>query len=365
MSTYYNRYDKVSSGYPLRKRKEQVMAEQLKTGMVGFGYWGPNIARNLAKSHDIDLVVLADASEGNRAKFAELYPEVATCASVDELLDDYDVEAVAIATPAPSHYAIAKQVLEAGKHCFVEKPLTLSSAEACELVELAESRGLTLQVDHLLMYHSAIRWIKDFIDSGELGEVRYLYMQRLNLGVVRRNENAFWSLAPHDVSIALFLLGETPTSVSASGASYITPGVEDVVFANLSFDSGKMVNIHVSWLDPHKTRKFTVVGTKRMLVFDDMRASEKITIYDKGVEAPDHSEGYSVAPTLRFGDIEMPYVPLAEPLSAVVAEFVTACRQQTAPLSDGRDGLHVVEVLEAVDASIKAKGAPITLGQSC
>ena len=340
------------------------MSEQLKVGMVGFGYWGPNIARNLAKSADIDFVALADAAQRNRAKFATLYPEVATCDSAESLLSDYDIEAVAIATPAPSHFAIAKQVLEAGKHCFVEKPLTLSSAEAVELVELAETRGLTLQVDHLLKYHSAIQWIKHYIDSGELGEVRYLYMQRLNLGVVRQNENAFWSLAPHDVSIALYLLDETPTSVSASGASYITPGIEDVVFANLSFDSGKMVNIHVSWLDPHKTRKFTVVGTKKMLVFDDMAPSEKIIIYNKGVEAPAQSDDYSSAPTLRFGDVELPYVPLKEPLSAVIAQFVTACQQHSVPLSDGRDGLHVVQVLEAVDASIKAKGTPILIKNS-
>jgi len=337
------------------------MTEQLRAGMVGFGYWGPNIARNLAKNSNIDFVVLADAAEGNRAKFAALYPEVATCASVEELLADYDVDAVAIATPAPSHFAVASQVLEAGKHCFVEKPLTLSSEEAATLVALADDKGLTLQVDHLLKYHSAIQWIKNYIDSGELGEVRYLYMQRLNLGVVRQNENAFWSLAPHDVSIALYLLDETPTSVSASGESYITPGIEDVVFANLSFNSGKMVNIHVSWLDPHKTRKFTIVGTNKMLVFDDMAPSEKIIIYDKGIAAPDQSDTYSSAPTLRFGDVEMPYVPLKEPLSAVVAQFVTACQQHTVPLSDGYDGLHVVQVLEAVDASIKAKGAPAVI----
>ncbi|MCL2881784.1 MAG: Gfo/Idh/MocA family oxidoreductase [Coriobacteriia bacterium] len=339
------------------------MSAQLKMGMVGFGYWGPNIARNLAKNTDIDFVVLADMSESNRAKFAALYPEVATCTSVEELLSGYNVDAVAIATPAPVHYVVAKQVLEAGKHCFVEKPLTLSSAEARELVELAEAHGLTLQVDHLLKYHSAIQWIKSYIDSGELGEVRYLYMQRLNLGVVRQNENSFWSLAPHDVSIALYLLDETPTSVSASGASYITPGIEDVVFANLSFASGKMVNIHVSWLDPHKTRKFTIVGTKRMLVFDDMAPSEKIIIYNKGVEAPAQSETYNSAPALRFGDVEMPYVPLKEPLSAVVAQFVMACQQHTTPLSDGRDGLHVVQVLEAVDASIKMQGAPVAITQ--
>jgi len=339
------------------------MAQQLKVGMVGYGYWGPNIARNLEKNRDIDFVVLADKAEENRERFAALYPKVATCGTTEELLQKHEVDAVVIVTPAPTHYMVAKQVLEAGKHCFVEKPLTLSSEEASELVELAEMRGLILQVDHLLKYHSAIQWIKHYIDSGELGEVRCLYMQRLNLGVVRQNENAFWSLAPHDVSIALYLLGEIPTSVSASGASYITPGIEDVVFANLLFDSGKMVNIHVSWLDPHKTRKFTIVGTDKMLVFDDMAPSEKIIIYDKGVAAPDQSDAYNSTPTLRFGDVEMPYVPLKEPLSAVVAQFVIACQQHTTPLTDGYDGLHVVQVLEAVDASIKAKGAPVTIKQ--
>jgi predicted dehydrogenase len=214
-------------------------------------------------------------------------------------------------------------------------------------------------VGHLMEYHSAINWIRDHIASGDLGDVLYLYAQRLNLGKVRSEENAFWSLAPHDVSIVLYLLGEAPDYVSATGAAYLHPGVHDTVFANLHFPSGKMANIHVSWLDPHKVRKFTIVGTKKMLVFDDMEATDKIWIYDKGVE-PKEALAYGEDLKLRFGDITIPHVQLAEPLALEVAHFVECCRSGREPRSDGRDGLRVVRVLEAVDESMASGGAPVT-----
>lgn len=337
------------------------MSEQtpLRIGVVGFGYWGPNLVRNVHKLADSDLVAVCDAAPANLAKFSSAYPDVPVCASLDEMLATHEVDAVVVATSAPSHHAVARAVLEAGKHCFVEKPLTLTSEDAADLVKLADERDLILMVGHLMVYHSAVNHIKDVIDSGELGDVMYLYAQRLNLGKVRTEENAFWSLAPHDVSIVNYLLGEAPESVSATGAAYLNPGVEDTVFANLHFASGRMANIHVSWLDPHKTRKFTIVGTKKMLVFDDMEATDKIWIYDKGVGAPADALGYREDLTLRFGDITVPYIKMAEPLSLEVQHFIDCCRSGERPRSSGRDGLEVVRVLEAVSESIAAGGAPV------
>ncbi|MHB9004624.1 MAG: Gfo/Idh/MocA family protein [Coriobacteriia bacterium] len=330
----------------------------LRVGVVGFGYWGPNIVRNLHRLADADLVVACDASQTNLDKFSSAYPHAATTSDLDVMLADYDLDAVVVATSAPSHFAIAKAVFSAGIHCFVEKPLTLTSADADELVSMAEERGLVLMVGHLMVYHSAVNYIKDVIDSGVLGDVLYLYAQRLNLGKVRTEENAFWSLAPHDVSIVHYLLGETPSSVSATGAAYLHDGVEDTVFANLHFPSGRMANIHVSWLDPHKTRKFTIVGTKKMLVFDDMQATEKIWIYDKGVE-PKEAMGYGEDLTLRFGDINVPFLTMSEPLAIEVQHFLDCCGTGETPRSHGRDGAAVVRVLEAVNESMRNSGAPV------
>lgn len=336
-----------------------MTTKPIRVGVVGYGYWGPNLVRNLDKLGDAELVAACDTSEANLAKLSALYPGVATTADLDEMLSSHGLDAVVVATSAPSHFAIAKKVIEAGMHCYVEKPLTLESAEAEELVRLADERGVVLMVGHLMEYHSAINWIRDYIASGELGDVLYLYAQRLNLGKVRTQENAFWSLAPHDVSIVLYLLGETPDSVSASGVAVLHGGVHDTVFANLHFPSGKMANIHVSWLDPHKVRKFTIVGSRKMLVFDDMQATEKIWIYDKGVE-PAEAMGYGEDLRLRFGDITVPFIPMREPLALEVQHFLDCCANGSTPRSDGRDGLRVVRVLEAVDQSMALGGAPVS-----
>ncbi len=335
------------------------MTKPIRAGVVGFGYWGPNLVRNLDRLGDAELVAACDLSADNLAKLSALYPYVETNSDLAAMLARDDIEAVVVATSAPSHFAIARHVLEAGKHCFVEKPLTLTSADAETLVRLADERGLILMVGHLMEYHSAINWIRDCIASGELGDVLYVYLQRLNLGKVRTEENAFWSLAPHDVSIVLYLLGEMPDYVNASGADYVTKGVQDVVFANLHFPSGKMANIHVSWLDPHKVRKLTIVGSKKMLVFDDMEATEKIWIYDRGVGAPENALGYREDLTLRFGDITVPYLKMAEPLGLEVQHFLDCVDSGDTPRSDGRDGLRVVRVLEAVDESMAAGGTPV------
>ena len=330
----------------------------LRVGVAGYGYWGPNLVRNLARAKGVDLAAVCEIGEANLSRLASAFPSIPSTRDFAELLAAYDLDAVVIATSAPTHHALARAAIEAGKHTFVEKPLALTSADAENLVRLADERGRVLMVGHLMEYHTAVNWVRDYIASGELGDVLYLYAQRLNLGKVRVEENAFWSLAPHDVSVVLYLLGETPDYVSATGAAYLRGGVHDTVFANLHFPSGRMANIHVSWLDPHKVRKFTIVGTRKMLVFDDMQATEKIWIYDKGVE-PAEAMAYGEDLTLRFGPITVPYVALSEPLALEVGHFVESCRAGTAPRSDGRDGLRVVRVLEAVDESMAAGGAPV------
>ena len=333
----------------------------VRVAAVGFGSWGPNLVRNLARLNDAMLIGIVDANEKNRAKASAAYPHVITLPSLEELLEsDAHPEAIVIASSAPTHYELAKTALEAGMHVFVEKPLTLTSADAAELVRLARDRDRVLMVGHLMLYHAAIEWIRDYVAKGELGEVRYVYAQRLNLGKVRTEENAFWSLAPHDVSMVLHLLGEDPTRVSANGAAYINDGIQDTIFANLSFASGKMANIHVSWLDPHKTRLLTVVGSKKMLVFDDMQATEKVWVYDKGVE-PAEALAYGEDLTLRFGDITVPFIRMTEPLGAEVQHFLDCCATGATPRSSGVDGLRVVQVLEAVDASVAAGGAPVDI----
>ena len=338
------------------------MTKPIRVGVVGFGYWGPNLVRNLDRLGDAELVAVCDLSEDNLARVRSLYPGVTTVSDLGEMLSDaFALDAVVVATSAPTHFAIASRVIEAGMHCFVEKPLTLRADESAQLVRMADAKGVVLMVGHLMQYHSAIDWIREYIDSGELGSVLYVYMQRLNLGKVRTEENAFWSLAPHDVSIVLYLLGETPTSVSANGAAYVTEGVEDTVFANLKFPSGRMANIHVSWLDPHKVRKLTVVGTQKMLVFDDMEATEKIWIYDRGVGEPARAMAYGEDLTLRFGDITVPWVPMKEPLGIELQHFLDCCDTHATPRSDGRNGLSVVSVLEAVDKSMAQGGAPIAI----
>lgn len=336
------------------------MSNPLRVGFVGFGYWGPNILRNLDRLPNAEVVVACDLNPENLARLSSAYPHITTTDDFDAMLAGYDLDAVVVASSAPSHAVLASKVLEAGKHCFVEKPLTLASADARHLVALAEKNDLVLMVGHLMVYHGAVEWIRDYIDSGELGDVRYLYFQRLNLGKVRADENSFWSLAPHDVSVALYLLGEAPDFVSASGADYLRGGVHDVVFANLHFPSGRMANIHVSWLDPHKTRRMTVVGSKKMLVFDDMEATDKIWIYDKGVE-PTGAMAYGEDLTLRFGDIRVPYVQLSEPLAAEMSHFVQCCQEGTTPRSSGVDGLRTVQVLEATDTSLANGGAPVAI----
>ena len=333
----------------------------VKVGVVGFGYWGPNLARNFAALPGCELAWCCDGSEAARARFAPLYPGARFTGEFDDLLSDPELDAVALATPVPSHAALAQRVLAAGKHCFVEKPLAQSVAEAEAAVEAARSAGRVLMVGHLLEYHPGVVRLKELADSGELGQVHYLYGNRLNLGKLRADENALWSLGAHDVSVTLRLAGEEPVEVHARGESYMRPGIEDVVFCFLRFPSGLAAHLHLSWLDPHKERRFTVVGSRRMATFDDMALEGKLTVYDKGFDESTSSYGEYIT---RSGDIWSPRLPNAEPLRAECLHFVECIAEGRTPVSDGESGLRVVRVLEALQQSLDASARRVPVAAS-
>lgn len=328
--------------------------------VIGAGNWGKNLVRNFAALSDTELRYICDLNEAVRHRMAGLYPQATVTDDVQAIFADSAVDAIVLGVEAPMHYELARQAIEAGKHTYVEKPLTLSAEEAQTLVDLAEKRGVTLMVGHLLEYHPAVQYIKEQIQNGEVGRPLYLYFQRVNLGIVRKKENAWWSLAPHDISVACYLFDAEPVSVSASGHDYIRRGVEDVVFANLKFPNDRMAHIHVSWLDPHKIRKVTLVGTQKMVVFDDMEAAEKIRVYDKGAEI-ESVGSYAEAVTLRTGDILIPKIPGGEPLRTECQHFIDCIHNGTTPRSDGRDGLRVVKVLEAGSRSLAQGGELVTI----
>lgn len=332
--------------------------------VVGAGNWGKNLVRNFSTQPQCQLLYVCDRSEKIRAAMARQYPQANVVDDLQIALDDPKVAAVVVAVDVPLHHKLAKMALAAGKHVYVEKPLTLSTEQALDLIDLAEQQNVKLMVGHLLEYHPAVNYMKQMIADGLVGEQLYLYFQRVNLGIVRNSENAWWSLACHDISVACYLFDAEPVSISATGHAYLQNGIEDVVFANMKFADGRMAHIHVSWLDPHKERKVTLVGTKRMVVFDDMDASEKIRIYDKGAEIKKSVDSYAEAITLRTGDIVIPAIGAGEPLAIECKHFLECIEQNKTPRSDGLDGLRVVKVLEAGSASLKTGGEPIALSPS-
>ena len=337
------------------------MADNIGIAVVGTGDWGANLVRNFASLPGARLAALHDSDPKRLGKSAAQYPGARPVADLAELLALPDVQAVVVAASAVSHYPLARAALEAGKDVFVEKPLTLEVKHAEELVKLARERGRILMVGHLLLFHSGVRYLKDMVERGDLGDLYYLYSQRVNLGKVRRDENALWSFAPHDLSVILHLLGMEPSDVVARGSAFLQGTVEDVVFVNLRFPNGKLAHVHVSWLDPHKLRKFTVVGSRKMVVFDDMEASEKIKVYDKGVDRAGEVVSYGDALTVRSGDILIPKISLQEPLRLECQHFVECVRDRKKPLTDGTSGLQVVRVLAAAQASLERGGIPVSL----
>jgi len=337
-----------------------VTADKVRVGVVGLGYWGPNLARNFDRLPDAELAYCCDLDEANLAKARSLYPATVVTDRYDDLLADDTLDAIVVATSVPTHYPLGKRALEAGKHTFIEKPIALKAADAQDLLSTADDHGVKLMVGHLLEYHPAVRKLKELVDDGSLGKVFYVYANRLNLGKVRTDENALWSFAPHDISVLNFLIGEEPEEVSARGECYLQDGVEDVVFGYIKYPSGVVGHLHVSWLDPHKSRKITVVGSEKMVVFDDMEAERKVTIYDKGATTTRTKfDTYGEFVTLHFGDIHIPRIGNEEPLRVEAQHFVDAIRNDTQPLSDGRDALNVVRVLDAMERSLRNGGQPV------
>jgi predicted dehydrogenase len=318
-------------------------------GVVGLGYWGPNLARNFDRLPDADLRWICDTSEELRARSAPNLPSARATADLDDVLADPNTDAVVLATHVPTHADLAVRVLEAGKHCFVEKPLAQSAADAERVVEAAEAAGRVLMVGHLLEYHPGVEKLRELVASGALGEVRYLYSNRLNLGQLRADENALWSLGAHDVSVVLRLVDEDPIECRALGESYMRSGVEDVVFGYLRFPSGVAAHLHLSWLDPHKERRFTVVGSEQMATFDDMALDEKVKVYDKGFDQSFESYGEYIA---RSGDVMSPSISNEEPLRIECRHFLERVRDGAEPRSGARSGLRVVRVLEALQESL-------------
>ena len=320
----------------------------IKVGLAGLGYWGPNLARNF---DDLaDLAWLCDVSPELIDRYGARYPDAETTTRFDDLLDDSSVQAIVIATPVTTHYELARRSLSAGKHVFVEKPPALSGAEADELVALAEEQELVLLPGHLLLYHPAVAKLMELIEAGELGEILYLYGNRQNLGQIRKDENALWSLGAHDLSVILHLVGEEPTELWARGEAFHNEGVEDVVFCYLRFPSGIVAHMHLSWLDPHKKREMTVVGRHKMAVFDDMELERKVTVYDKGTEQ--RAESYGEWRT-RTGDIYIPKIPNDEPLRLECRHFLSLVAGDGDRLAAAREGATVVRVLEQLQASLE------------
>jgi len=340
------------------------MPETITIAQIGCGYWGPNVLRNFSAQQGCWVKFVAEINPERQAYVRSNFPRSEVVQDLNIVLKDPEVDAVVIATPASSHYALTKQVLESGKHAFVEKPLATSTAHADELVNLAAAAGKILMAGHTFLYNAAVRYAKKLLTEEELGQLYYIYSQRLNLGQVRSDVNAWWNLAPHDVSILLYLMnGELPVSVSAVGVSYIQPGIEDVVFATLKWASGVTGHIHVSWLDPGKIRKMTLVGSRKMVVYDDV-SDDKIMIFDKGVDRVpkigermdyDQLSGYQLIH--RTGDILLPKVAFQEPLKTEAAHFLECVRDGLPPLTGPKHARDVVAILEAGQTALSSQQA--------
>jgi predicted dehydrogenase len=340
------------------------MNTPIRLGFIGCGYWGPNLVRNFAELEGCLVASVAELDGERRQRVSARHPAARVVADHRELLADSAIDAVVIATNLAAHYEVARDALEAGKHVLIEKPMTDDPAEAAELVRLAGERSLLLMTGHTFLFNHAVRDVRRRIDGGELGKILYLHTERTNLGPIRRDTNVIWDLAAHDVSMFLHLLGASPDTVAANGGSYLKAGRPDVVFASLRFASGVIGNIHVSWLDPCKVRRLTVIGDAKMLLFDDMEMLEPIRIFDKGVEQGKRYDTFGEFQlVLRDGDILIPKVHLSEPLKSECAAFIHALRTGEPPLSGGEFSLAVVRVLAAMQASLEQGGIPVPVAR--
>lgn len=343
------------------------MTDNLKVGVIGCGYWGPNLLRNLADNDGAELRWICDLNTQRLATMGRRYPAARQTSDFRDLLADPNLDAVVIATPVWTHFSFAKQALTAGKHVLVEKPLTSNVAEAAELVELAERMGLTLMVDHTFVYTGAVRKIKEIVDKGELGDLLYFDATRINLGLFQNDINVVWDLAPHDLSIMDFVIQRQPETVAAVGSCHIKEGMENIAYVILRFSDEFMAHFHFNWLSPVKIRHTLLAGSRKMVVYDDIEPTEKVRVYDSGVTTVrnenelDREEAYRTLVSYRTGDVWVPKLDSTEALQYVCQEFVTSIRAKRAPLTDGNAGLRVVRLLEAAQKSISNGGAAVKL----
>ena len=338
------------------------MAKRIKIGVVGCGYWGPNLIRNFRSLPDCSMKMMCDVSETRLAHLKTLYPEIEGGTSYEHMLNGVGLDAVIIATSVKSHFPMAKASLLAGKHTFIEKPMAASSGECEELIDIAKKQGAVLMVGHTFLYSPAVRKIKEIVQSGDIGEIRYICARRLNLGLFQKDINVAWDLAPHDIAIILHIMEQDAVTVNCHGSAHITPGVEDVTTMWLNFPEDRSAIIQSSWLDPRKVREMTIVGSRRMIVYDDVSPLEKIRIYDARVEKPPHYDTFAEFNyAYHYGDVHVPYIKQEEPLKTECQHFLDCINQGTTPITDGRQGLELIRILEASSQSLKLGGAPVNL----
>jgi predicted dehydrogenase len=338
--------------------------KQINIGVVGCGYWGPNLIRNFRSISECHVKLACDTDLKRLAHIKQLYPDIKTISDFEEFVKDPEIHAICVATPVWTHFELAKKSLEAGKHTFVEKPMASNVSQCRELVDLADRKNLILMIGHTFIYSTPVRKIKDIINSGDIGKILYISSQRMNLGLFQTDINAAWDLAPHDISIILYILEMPATSVNCQGKAHINSGIEDVTNMSLMFSNGEFVTIQNSWLDPNKVRRMTFVGSKRMILYDDNEPLEKIKIYDKRVEVPPHYDTFAEFHySYHYGDMYAPYIKQVEPLKVQCEHFLDCIRTGQEPLSSGSDGLHVVEILEAASESLKRDGAKVEISE--
>ncbi|MGP8237146.1 MAG: Gfo/Idh/MocA family protein [Limisphaerales bacterium] len=341
------------------------MSKEIKVGVVGCGYWGPNLVRNFRSLPDCRLRMMCDISKDRLQHLTSLYPDVEGEADYDHMLNGVGLDAVVIATAVKFHYPMAKAALLAGKHAFIEKPMASSVEQCAELVEIAKKNGLVLMIGHTFLYSPAVRKIKEIVDRGDLGEIRYICARRLNLGLFQKDINVAWDLAPHDISIVLYLLEDYPISVNCRGSAHVTPGIEDVTSMSLTFHKDRSAIIHSSWLDPRKVREMTIVGSKRMIVYDDVALQEKIRVFDARVERPPHYDTFAEFHyAYHYGDTYSPYIKQQEPLKTECQHFLDCIQQGKEPLTNGEQGLELVRILEASSQSLQLGGGQVSLQQT-
>ena len=339
----------------------------ISVGVIGCGYWGPNLLRNFAENEAARLRWMCDVDAGRLEALGRRYPSARTTTDCGQLFDDPELTAVVIATPVSTHHAFARRALLAGKHVLVEKPFTANAREAEELIELAERQGLTLMVDHTFLYTGAVRKIKEMVTSGELGELLYFDSVRINLGLFQRDINVVWDLAPHDLAIMDHLIGRRPLSLTATGSCHVERGIENIAYVMLRFPEEFIAHFHFNWLSPVKIRRTLIAGSRKMVVYDDIEPTEKVRVYDKGVtitpgeEATDKEAAYRTLVSYRTGDVWVPKLDSTEALHYVCGEFLAAIREKRRPLTDGHSGLRVVRLLEAAQQSISQQGRTIKL----